>query len=205
MKRLFLIAVVVALSALSTSVGQAKVVIETVPVGDSGNVPDTRYDPVGYGGVDYFYRIGKFEVTAGQYCEFLNKVAGVDRYGLYHPGMAHDYWGSEITRTGAGNLLDPYTYSVSPAYVNRPVNYISWGDAARFCNWMHNGQPSGRQDIPTTEDGSYYLNSATSDAELLFVTREPDATWVIPSEDEWYKAAYYRGGGTNTGYWDYPT
>jgi len=37
------------------------------------------------------------------------------------------------------------------------------------------------------------------------VTRNPDATWVLPSEDEWYKAAYYRGGGTNAGYWDYPT
>ena len=25
------------------------------------------------------------------------------------------------------------------------------------------------------------------------------------SEDEWYKAAYYKGGSTNAGYWDYPT
>ena len=28
---------------------------------------------------------------------------------------------------------------------------------------------------------------------------------MIPSEDEWYKAAYYKGGSTNAGYWDYPT
>ena len=27
----------------------------------------------------------------------------------------------------------------------------------------------------------------------------------MTSEDEWYKAAYYKGGGTNAGYWDYPT
>ena len=27
----------------------------------------------------------------------------------------------------------------------------------------------------------------------------------MPTEDEWYKAAYYKGGGTNAGYWDYPT
>ena len=27
----------------------------------------------------------------------------------------------------------------------------------------------------------------------------------MTSEDEWYKAAYYKGGSTNAGYWDYPT
>ncbi|MEN6451389.1 MAG: PEP-CTERM sorting domain-containing protein, partial [Thermoguttaceae bacterium] len=29
--------------------------------------------------------------------------------------------------------------------------------------------------------------------------------WLLPSENEWYKAAYYKGGGTNSGYWLYPT
>ena len=29
--------------------------------------------------------------------------------------------------------------------------------------------------------------------------------WAVTSEDEWYKAAYYKAGGTNAGYWDYPT
>jgi formylglycine-generating enzyme len=29
--------------------------------------------------------------------------------------------------------------------------------------------------------------------------------YLLPSEDEWYKAAYYKGGGTNSGYWAYPT
>ncbi|MBM4090526.1 MAG: formylglycine-generating enzyme family protein, partial [Planctomycetes bacterium] len=38
------------------------------------------------------------------------------------------------------------------------------------------------------------------------VTRNPGAKWFIPSEGEWYKAAYYdphKPGGP--GYWDYPT
>ena len=26
----------------------------------------------------------------------------------------------------------------------------------------------------------------------------------LTSEDEWYKAAYYKGGGVSAGYWDYP-
>jgi formylglycine-generating enzyme required for sulfatase activity len=94
---------------------------------------------------------------------------------------------------------------VAGDYANRPVNHVSWGDAARFANWLHNGQPSGAQNASTTEDGAYYLNGATSDAALLAVTRKANWKWAIASEDEWYKAAYYKGGGTNAGYWDYPT
>ena len=32
-----------------------------------------------------------------------------------------------------------------------------------------------------------------------------DWKWAIVSEDEWYKAAYYKGGGNDVGFWDYPT
>lgn len=35
--------------------------------------------------------------------------------------------------------------------------------------------------------------------------RRPEATWVIPSEDEWYKAAYHKNDGATGNYWDYPT
>jgi formylglycine-generating enzyme required for sulfatase activity len=90
-------------------------------------------------------------------------------------------------------------------WTDRPVNFVSWGDAARFANWLHNGQPKGVQDLTTTEDGSYYLNGAMSDAELLAIARGPGATWVIPTEDEWYKAAYHKNDGLTSNYWDYPT
>ena len=33
----------------------------------------------------------------------------------------------------------------------------------------------------------------------------PGASYLLPTEDQWYKAAYYKGGGTNAGYWDYAT
>jgi formylglycine-generating enzyme required for sulfatase activity len=36
------------------------------------------------------------------------------------------------------------------------------------------------------------------------VNRNLGATYFIPSEDEWYKAAFYKGGGTTAGYWDFP-
>ncbi len=37
------------------------------------------------------------------------------------------------------------------------------------------------------------------------MTRKPDAKWAIPSEDEWYKAAYHKNDGVTGNYWDYPT
>jgi len=174
-----------------------------VPVGNPGNAPDTRYATPGYGAVAYEYNIGKYEVTAGQYTAFLNAVAGVDTYALYNTDMSDTGLGSGIARTGGGTVGSPYTYSVATAFTNRPVNYVSWGDAARFANWLSNGQPTGDQGLTTTEDGAYYLNGATSIAPLLAVTRKADWKWAITSEDEWYKAAHY--DPTTGTYFDYPT
>ncbi len=141
-------------------------------------------------------------MTAGQYCEFLNAVAKTDTYGLYNPYMWSDSYGCKIQRSGSSGS---YTYSVASDYANRPVNYVSWGDAARFANWLHNGQPTGPQDLTTTEDGAYFLNGATSDAALLAVTRKSNWKWAIPTEDEWYKAAYHKNDGVTGNYFDYPT
>ena len=59
--------------------------------------------------------------------------------------------------------------------------------------------------MTTTEDGAYFLNGATSDPELLAVSRESDWKWAIPTEDEWYKAAYHKNDGATGNYFDYPT
>jgi len=135
----------------------------------------------------YCYEIGKHEVTAGQYCEFLNAVAGTDTYDLYRTEMGDtNSCGCNIKRTGSSGS---YTYNVDPDWANRPVNFVSWGDAARFCNWLHNGKPTGPQDLSTTEDGAYLVDGAMTDEQLMAVPRKPDATYVIPTEDEWYKAA----------------
>jgi len=188
------------------------VTIETVVVGNPGNPGEqsrlSAGDPTFYGGVAYEYAIATFEVTAGQYAEFLNAVAATDRFGLYHVRMDHDAdpdrEGCNIRRTGESGS---YTYTVAPGWAHRPVNYVSWADAARFANWLHNGQPSGPQDLTSTEDGSYFLDgiSQLDDDGLEMIAREPDATWVIPSEDEWYKAAYHQNDGVTGNYWSYPT
>ncbi len=172
--------------------------IETVPVGNPGNAADST----GYGAVDYAYNIGTYEVTAGQYTEFLNAVAATDTYGLYNASMDSNSYGCQITRNGTS---DSYSYSVASAWANRPVNCVSWGDSARFANWLHNGQPTGAQGPTTTEDGTYYLNGAITDAALLAVSRETDGKWAITSEDEWYKAAYHKNDGATGNYFDWPT
>lgn len=63
------------------------------------------------------------------------------------------------------------------------------------------------QGLATTEDGSYFLSgiSENADGQLEDVVREPDATWVAPSEDEWYKAAYRENDGVTGNYWNFPT
>ncbi|HBO43203.1 MAG TPA: PEP-CTERM sorting domain-containing protein [Planctomycetaceae bacterium] len=205
LNRLFVLAAVIALAATAAQA----VTIDLVPVDNPGNAGE--FSGAGAGGwgpgaivgaVDYVYQIGKFEVTAGQYAEFLNAVAKTDAYGLYNTNMWSHTYGCKIQRSGSsGN----YTYTVAADRANRPVNYVSWGDAVRFANWLHNGQPTGVQDLTTTEDGAYYLNGAATTAALMAVTRNSDATWWIPSEDEWYKAAYHKNDGVTGNYWDFPT
>ncbi len=167
----------------------AVVSIDYVTVGNAGNAADTT----GYGAVAYEYKIAKNETTIGQYAEFLNAKAKTDNYGLYSTNMTESYING-ISRSGSPG---GYTYAVNPGSANKPITYVSWFDAARFCNWLHNGQGSG-----STETGAYTLNGAMSG----IYTVNPGAQTWIPSENEWYKAAYYDAtkGGTG-GYWPYPT
>jgi formylglycine-generating enzyme len=178
--------------------------LQFVTVGDAGNAADAATGSL-YGSVGYNYQIGKYDVTVGQYCQFLNAVATTDTYGLYNSHMATDYPTIGITQSGSAGS---YSYSVTGAYnqaANCPVFDVTWGDAARFCNWLSNGQPTGAEGNGVTETGSYTLNGAITEAALMAVTRNVGATYVIPTENEWYKAAYYKGGGLNQGYWTYPT
>lgn len=172
--------------------------MEMVPVGNPGNAADTRHDPTGFGAVPYVYTIGKYEVTNGQYREFLNAKATVgDPFGLYNELMTSSYGG--IQRIGLGTDESPWTYlpkDFDPIYDLWPVNFVSVWDAARFANWLHNGQGDG-----DTEQGTY----VGLDDETVFA-RQPGARFALPTENEWYKAAYYdpdKPGGP--GYWEYPT
>ena len=181
------------LSALLFSVAAHAEPIQWVTVGDPGNTADTA--PAGYGAVATSFQIMKYEFTNQQYTDFLNSVATTDTYSLYNAQMGSDARGG-ITQSGTSGA---FTYSIKANMGDKPVNYVSWFDAARVANWLMNGgTPSS-----STETGAYTLvggqTSGTAPA------RNSGATFYIPTEDQWYKAAYYKGGSTNAGYWQYAT
>lgn len=191
-----LLAGLLCVSVLTTSYG-ADIIIDIVRFGDPGNVADRGY---GHGAVGYNYSIGKYEVANAQWIEFLNAVAKTaDPYHLYASAETRG-----IDRSGtAGN------YSYGPrngdsVWLNLPVTYVSFWDACRFANWLHNGQPTGEQGPSTTENGAYTLNGYYGQ-EGQAISRNADARWAVPTLDEWYKAAFYKGGTTDAGYWRFPT
>ncbi len=182
--------------------------MEFVAVGDPGNATDTRVVTwLGanyyFGDVNYEFQIGKYEVTNTQYCAFLNAVAASDPYGLYLPEMGDSTFPNRggITQTGSDGS---YTYSTIPGRAHMPVNWVSWRSAARFANWMHNGMQS---DPATTEYGAYDASTfvGTAPNKEDQAAHSSQAKYWIPTINEWYKAAFYKGGGTNAGYWTYAT
>ena len=171
----------------------------TVPVGDAGNEGN-------YGAVAYDYRIGEYDVTAAQYCQFLNAVAATnsDPYGLWNSGMSTDASGGINCSGSAGD----YTYTVKTGHANNPAIYITWYDALRFANWLDNGQQNGN-----TETGVYTLTGSGPDWTVTVPSAVRRATWAASYGEHWllesyneaYKAAFYQGGGTNAGYWTFAT
>lgn len=101
-----------------------------VSVGNPGNPAGPPGGDYPHGAVAYEYAIGKYEVTIGQYAEFLNAVAATDTYSLYHPSMGTNLNVRGIARSGA-----PGSYSYQPiGSPNRPITFVTWGSAARFAN-----------------------------------------------------------------------
>ncbi len=178
--------------------------ISTVAVGNPGNANDQDYGIGQFGAVPYPYRSAETEVTNSQYAEFLNAKAASDPLGLYNPSMGSDARAG-ITRSGVSGS---FSYSVKTNMGDKPVNYVSWYDAIRFANWLHNGQGAG-----STESGAYtILGGTATPSNGTSITRNPDAMWFLPSANEWYKAAYYDPRGAAQGgppgddnYWLYPT
>ncbi len=164
--------------------------------------PDNAVDTTGLGSVPNFYRMGQFETTNRMWVDFLNAIAIDDPNGVYNIDMNDSDRGG-ILRSGTPGS---FTYFVKESFGDKPVNFISWQDAARYANWNHNGRPVGAQSPATTENGAYDL-SVPADQ----IIRSPGSLFYIPTHDEWYKAAYFDpndpaadGGGTPD-YWLYPT
>lgn len=160
--------------------------IPFVTIGDPGNPADTVTPidvsaPLPSGTVNYTYRMAKYEISE----EIISKA--------------------NAQSAAAGKPLN-LTIDVERG-AQKPATGLSWFDAARFVNWLNEDQgfppaykfnPGGFDergvfDLWQPGDPGYNPNN-------LFRNRL--ARYVLPSADEWHKAAYY--DPVEDRYWLYP-
>ena len=132
-------------------------------------------DTTTYGAVPYEYRVGKYEISQ----DTITKATA--------SGMANVTAGSW---TG-----------------NQPAAYISWYEAAAFVNFLNTDSGKTAAYDLTINNGIWSMALWSSEqawtAGGTNLYRNKDAYYFLPSENEWYKAAYYNAAGTN--YFLYPT
>ena len=203
--------------------GNASVAI--VPFTDAvyqscADAPQTSAGCQPVGGVKYPYGIGQLEITVEQWVAFLNTVDpdGTNRRDLYNRTEASSAWPKYGQINKSARARAGHHYSVAyPEWSNKPYGFANFLRAARFVNSLFNGRllsksarGAGGFDLVSyrvrlsreTERGMYDLaaNKRTG------ATRAHKRGFVVPSQNEWIKAAYYdpTGGGTYS-YWKYPT
>ena len=150
--------------------------ISFVNIGDAGNAADTT----GYGAVGYSYRIGAHEVSV----DMITKANTAGSLGVTFDGRTAD----------------------------KPATAISWNEAARFVNWLNlsSGYTAAYNFSLQPGDVGYSANAnislwQTGDVGYSEANpyRNANAHYFIPSENEWYKSAYFIAGAL--AYFDYPT
>ncbi|MEI7626416.1 MAG: hypothetical protein WCK06_09775 [Actinomycetota bacterium] len=173
------------------------------------------------GGVSSSYAIGELEITVAQWVAFLNTA----NYGLTNPPRLYSPQesGTAWPRFGSVNFDQNAPrgtrYSVAyPQWANKPYGFATFGRAARFVNSLQNGTLLGKttsyangSKITTyrvrlsarTETGMYDLGATRPKGGS---GRKSSKGFVVPSQNEWIKAAYFDPSGASTGsYWKYPT
>ena len=150
--------------------------MEFVTIGNPGNAADTTGTPAASGSVAYSYEMNKYEVSEGM----------IAKYNALNPSM-------QITMGSRG--------------LNKPATSISWNEAARFVNWL-NTSTGGFAAYKYVTNGvndniSVWSASDTLDYDATNPFRSKRAAYVLPTYNEWYKAAFYNP--TSGLYTRYPT
>ena len=149
--------------------------MEFVTIGNPNNAADTTGAPNPAGAVGYEYGIGKFEVSE----DMINKFNASQSL--------------QITKDTRGT--------------NKPATSVSWNEAARFVNWLNTSTGGFAAYKFTTsgvnDDIALWTTADTLDYDSANPYRSKRATYVLPSYNEWYKAAYY--DPSNSTYYDYTT
>jgi formylglycine-generating enzyme len=172
-------------AVVSFGTGANQFNMEFVTIGNPGNAADTTGSPNPAGAVGYTYDIGKFEVSRDMITKYNSNFGTANNLVITLDSMSGITGG-----TGA----------------NRPATGISWNEAARFVNWL-NTSTGGSAAYNFTTGGvndniAVWTASDTLDYEATNPYRSKRATYVLPSYNEWYKAAYYNP--TNSTYYDFP-
>jgi formylglycine-generating enzyme required for sulfatase activity len=141
----------------------------TIDFVNIGNTGNAADNTSGYGAVPYDYRVGKYEITQ----DAITKA----------------------TASGMSNVTaGAWTGS-------QPAANISWYEAAAFVNFLNtNSAKTAAYDLAW--DGSAWSMNLWSSGQAWTaggtnLYRNKDAFYFLPSENEWYKAAYYNPGGSN--------
>lgn len=171
--------------------------INPVHVGDAGNQGDSNF--YGWGRVYYEFWIGKNDVTVEEYATFLNTVAKKDRLGLYDSRMWSNRW-QLIERLGP-DAQGNFHYQANKATSRYPIIFINYKNAQRYCNWLENGKPNGDEVAGITETGTYDLLGPSN----IIAPAKKEATFRLPTNSEYHKVTYYKGGSLNAGFYKYPT
>ena len=170
-KSILLIATICVMAAVNVALADTDTIrginIDFVNIGNAGNGTDPATGNL-YGAVGYNYRIGKYEITNAQ-------------------------WNAFTAAAGAPTGNDGgYAYSASYG-AQQPTNYVSWYEAVQFCNYLTSGDKS---------KGAYLFSGNNANpGDFLGIDRvAAQATYgtiyFLPTEDEWYKAAYYKPDGS---------
>ena len=202
---------------------------DTVPA--KGPNPDV-FEYQNIGGVAYNYAIGQTEITAGQYVAFLNKVdpngdnpvqpfTGVRLWVDAFSPVLNPFSG-EINRVVNAQPGTHYQLAAS-FWSDKPLVNGNLFHFAYFVNSLYNGStvaidnhhaksPLGFKVQLQTRYVSLSTNISTGmydlqDSSYALFQRLNTSGYVIPSDNEWVKAAYFSpfatGNGTN--YYYYPT
>ena len=163
---------------ITFEIGGNQFTMNFVDIGNAGNADETTGRPNPAGAVGYAYGLGKYEVSEDMITKYNSNY-----------GTANSL---AITKDTRG--------------VDKPATSVSWNEAARFTNWLNTstgGSAAYKFTTSGVNDNIALWGSGDAGYDALNPYRNSFAKYVLPSMDEWYKAAYYNP--TTITYFDYAT
>jgi hypothetical protein len=139
--------------------------IEFTTIGNAGNTADSDPFLSGLGTVNYVYGIGTYEISRSM-VEKANNLGGL------------------------GLTLAPMSGVTGGPRPGMAASGLDWHETARFVNWLNTSTGNApAYKFNGTTFALWQAGDAGYDPNNLF--RNSQARYFLPSENEWYKAAYY--------------